>query len=760
MEPRRSFRFLKELSEGAFGKVYLAEMVTGENFKSVVAIKLLHGKWADHEEIAQRSRDEARVLGLLHHRNIIRVEDLSSINGQCAIIMEYLDGVDLKNLVNHTKEQGNIIPRQVIFDVGAQIASALEAAYHHKPLQGGEPLALIHRDIKPSNVMVTRAGEVKVLDFGTAQAVFDHREAKTQALAFGSAAYMAPERLAGDPDNPSGDVFSLGVTLYEMLALQSYGKIHLRPEKYEAKLDKRMEELDLSDLDPQRAEQVLATLRLMLAYDPEARPTTSQVVDLLEALAETIHDGSMRRFCREVVSPLRDQLEPDQDPHDPLTGSTLFEDVSAFNSGATSTGSGGGEGVEIAGSSHTWIGEEHDPGQQSGPRLTPVAEASGATPAGGAAVKLSDSGIRPGPALQMPVGPSFSMDPGRPLVEEAPQQPVVEEAPAPAAFSAHVERSASGVEISVEDEEDPASDAEDPADQEDDPTAMAAPSEARARPAFQLGAAAAPSPALSPADPFAGPQDPSDVVIEPIRPPSRPPPAHAAICAQPAPPEGLDLFTAPTVYHVPRDEDDIYNEYEGGAAEPAPAPAPAPAPPRLLPRPRLPQPSQRPPQHPAPPQPPPGPGLRPPPRRAAGAASRSSAPCSSWRCWAAAALWGQGARGLRGRQAARGQHRQRPCRGRRRPAGPRPHRIGPSRRRARQPGAAGRARRGRHRADPQPHLRRPVDLEWQRRIRACGLGGRHLPHQGHPGEGPRRTRRHRGQGRPALQPHRRRPQGW
>ena len=87
MEPRRSFRFLKELSEGAFGKVYLAEMVTGENFKSVVAIKLLHGKWADHEEIAQRSRDEARVLGLLHHRNIIRVEDLSSINGQCAIIM-------------------------------------------------------------------------------------------------------------------------------------------------------------------------------------------------------------------------------------------------------------------------------------------------------------------------------------------------------------------------------------------------------------------------------------------------------------------------------------------------------------------------------------------------------------------------------------------------------------------------------------------------------------------------------------------------
>ena len=106
MQPRRRFRFIKELSEGAFGKVYLAEMITGENFKSVVAIKLLHGKWTTHQEIVQRSRDEARVLGLLHHRNIIRVEDLTSINGQCAIVMEYLEGVDLKWMMSYLKDKG------------------------------------------------------------------------------------------------------------------------------------------------------------------------------------------------------------------------------------------------------------------------------------------------------------------------------------------------------------------------------------------------------------------------------------------------------------------------------------------------------------------------------------------------------------------------------------------------------------------------------------------------------------------------------
>jgi len=351
MEPRRRFRFLKELSEGAFGKVYLAEMITGDNFKSVVAIKLLHGKWSGHEEIVRRSRDEARVLGLLHHRNIIRVEDLTSINGQCAIVMEYLDGVDLKTLTSDARNRGSRVPRKVVFEVGAQIGSALDAAYNKQPLQGGAPLRLIHRDIKPSNVMLTVAGDVKVLDFGTAQARFDDREAHTQALAFGSAAYMAPERLLGDPDAPSGDVFSLGITLYEMLAGEGFGKIHIRPERFEAKLEKNLGELDLSDLDETRAEQVRAMMRLLLAYEAERRPTAVQVTELLEALAEEVHDGSIRRFCREVVAPIREAMDPEQDPNDPLTGSTVFEDSSGLQAPST----------------QTWT---DDPGQVSGSRPT------------------------------------------------------------------------------------------------------------------------------------------------------------------------------------------------------------------------------------------------------------------------------------------------------------------------------------------------------------------------------------------------------
>ncbi|MBL8614077.1 MAG: serine/threonine protein kinase [Deltaproteobacteria bacterium] len=306
--------------------MYLAEMITGDNFKSVVAIKLLHGKWSGHEEIVRRSRDEARVLGLLHHRNIIRVEDLTSINGQCAIVMEYLDGVDLKTLTNTCVERGDRIPRRVVFEVASQIAGALDDAYNKPPLQGGEALRLIHRDIKPSNVMLTVAGDVKVLDFGTAQARFDDREAHTQALAFGSAAYMAPERLLGDPDAPSGDIFSLGITVFEMLSGESFGKIHIRPERFDAKLEKKLEELDLSDLGAAQQAAVRDTLRSVLAYESDRRPAAGLLNDQLEALAEQIQDGSIRRFCREVVAPIRAAMEPQQDENDPLNGSTVFED--------------------------------------------------------------------------------------------------------------------------------------------------------------------------------------------------------------------------------------------------------------------------------------------------------------------------------------------------------------------------------------------------------------------------------------------------
>lgn len=340
MEPRRRFRFLREIAQGGFGKVYLAEMITGEAFSSVVAIKLLHGRWLDNDEIVMRSRDEARLLGRIQHRNIVKVVDLTSINNQCAIVMEYLEGVDLKSAATWLKERNLSFPRHAIFEIVGAVAAALDAAYNQSPLQGGQPLHVIHRDIKPSNFIMTTEGEVKVLDFGTARANFEEREAKTQALAFGSQAYMAPERMLAEPDAPAGDIFSLGVTLYELLSLKSFGKIYLRPDKYETTLNQRMAEadaagrpvLDLSMLPVELQAEVMEFLRSMLAYEPSHRPPAAEVVDKMELFAEQSRDTGLKRFARERVREIMSGNVVEPDPNDPLTGTVVVEDSSSFES--------------------------------------------------------------------------------------------------------------------------------------------------------------------------------------------------------------------------------------------------------------------------------------------------------------------------------------------------------------------------------------------------------------------------------------------
>ncbi len=330
---RRRFRFIKEIAEGGFGKVYLAEQLSADGFSRIVAVKLLHAKWSSHDEVVMRTRDEARLLGLIRHQNIVKVEDLTSIDGKCAIVMEYLEGVDLKWMAQYLKDHGQKFPRAALFEIMLLVASALDAACNGLPLQGGEPLRVIHRDIKPSNVFVTVAGQVKVLDFGTARANFAEREAKTQALAFGSQGYMAPERMLGEEDTPAADVFSLGVTLWELLALESFGRIPPRPNKFAAKVDERIQQLALEG-DREWQDQVREVLKLMLNYEMTERPSAAQLVDIFEILATDAKDIGLRRFCRTLVAEAKAN-EPEFETGDPLTGQVVDEDVSsAFGMGA------------------------------------------------------------------------------------------------------------------------------------------------------------------------------------------------------------------------------------------------------------------------------------------------------------------------------------------------------------------------------------------------------------------------------------------
>ena len=182
---RRKFQFLRLVASGGFGDVYLCKEIQESGIGRLVAVKLLKSHWRDSQEVVSRLRDEARLLALLRHKNIITVYSLTSISGRTAVVMEYLDAVDLSEIIEQMSPKQRI-PLRVTFAVIADVAQALDAAYNQTAFAGDKPLRVIHRDIKPSNIMIDATGLVKVLDFGVARSDFSGRESQTRELQFGS----------------------------------------------------------------------------------------------------------------------------------------------------------------------------------------------------------------------------------------------------------------------------------------------------------------------------------------------------------------------------------------------------------------------------------------------------------------------------------------------------------------------------------------------------------------------------------------------
>ncbi len=260
MSPRR-YELGEQIGAGGFGTVHRGRLFGEGGFSKEVAIKLLHADTQSHPEIASRLRDEARLLGLLNARSIVRVEDLIQIDGRWAVVMELVPGEDLGTLL----KRGPVPPR-VVAEIGVEVARALEAAWNGAGDTG--PLRAVHRDVKPANIRITPTGEVRVLDFGVARACFSEREAQTRSLSFGSPGYIAPERYEG-VDSHAADVFALGVVLLESLTAKKLGQLPPHPDRLAAMRDAAL----------QRVSDVVlrGLIGRMLAYEAAERPTAAEV---------------------------------------------------------------------------------------------------------------------------------------------------------------------------------------------------------------------------------------------------------------------------------------------------------------------------------------------------------------------------------------------------------------------------------------------------------------------------------------------------
>jgi len=308
----RRYRVLYPVGRGGFGMVYRAEMLGEEGFRRPVALKVLRPDRAGVAELAQRFRDEARLLGLLRHRAIVQVDGLVEMGGLQVVVMEYIEGADLAAIL----ERGPI-PLGPALEIVGEVAGALDVAWRrHGP--DGRPLRLTHRDIKPGNIRISPDGEVKVLDFGIARADFDSREASTRQGMFGSVGYIAPERFAHE-DCAGSDVFSLGVVLIEALTAQRFGPTGISVPRIRERVDQML----ASVRRPMPADVVQLVLQ-MLEFDAEDRPMAREVEARCWELARTRASCRLRNWASAAVEDARrGVVRPDDE--DGLSETILVE---------------------------------------------------------------------------------------------------------------------------------------------------------------------------------------------------------------------------------------------------------------------------------------------------------------------------------------------------------------------------------------------------------------------------------------------------
>jgi len=194
------YQVLSELGRGGMGIVYQAY---DKQLKEQVAIKLLSPLLSTDPEALERLTREVSMARRVTHPNVIRIHDLSEVNGLHYVSMEYFGGVNLKD---HLKRSGPLSLLNA-YQIFSQICDGLEAAHS----QG-----VIHRDLKAQNIMVGQSGQIKIIDFGLARSV--HLEGMTATgLIMGTPEYMAPEQVSGKSVDERADIYALGVILYEML---------------------------------------------------------------------------------------------------------------------------------------------------------------------------------------------------------------------------------------------------------------------------------------------------------------------------------------------------------------------------------------------------------------------------------------------------------------------------------------------------------------------------------------------------------------
>lgn len=299
------YRILETLGRGGMAEVHLAEKTGTAGIGIRCALKTILPARAEDPRYTDRLLDEARIVALLRHPNIVSVVDVGTVGQGIYLAMEWVDGVDVAALLERLRKQRREMPlRHVVYI----LKETLQGLHHAHTARGpdGQPLEVIHRDISPGNILCSRQGAVALTDFGVAQGTPATRVERVGTLS-GKMPYFAPELMGGTPPSVQSDLFALGVTLWEMITIKPLFPRRASPEKMR-KVLKAFHPDQLLDDDLTLPEPLEGILRRCLAPKPEDRYRTA--VEFLEDVNDYLYESGLRLLSTDFERWLVKVLQP------------------------------------------------------------------------------------------------------------------------------------------------------------------------------------------------------------------------------------------------------------------------------------------------------------------------------------------------------------------------------------------------------------------------------------------------------------------
>lgn len=303
--PRRFGRYLlvDRLAMGGMAEIYEARLIGVAGFEKTLAIKQILPHWSERPAFITMLIDEAKIAVRLNHPNIVEVYELGRECGQYYIAMEFVDGIDLRELQRRCQVTQRRLPLQLVLTIAQEVAQALHYAHQLKDADG-RALELIHRDISPQNILVSYEGRVKVTDFGIAKAIDSEHETVTGTFK-GKFAYMSPEQALQKMIDQRSDLFSFGIVLYELLTGQRLFQAKSDVEVLDQVRAARFPESNARFAALRPSLQVL--VRELLSREPNDRPAhAGEVLQRLQAISAelelTSHRSALAAFVQELFS--------------------------------------------------------------------------------------------------------------------------------------------------------------------------------------------------------------------------------------------------------------------------------------------------------------------------------------------------------------------------------------------------------------------------------------------------------------------------